>query len=259
MQASIFHAAFVVAAMTLALPGLARAENQRGAVDWQTRTIKCKGQGSPSPTAITPAMARIGAERAAKADALRNILETLKGVRVTGATTAADAMKDDGVSMQVNGQLRDFKITDTRYFDDGGVEVDVEMPLDGLTSALVPAIGQKSDNAPASTGASTGLVVDTKALKIAPALAPRILDETGAEVYGPGSVDREKATNGLAAYVKDLAAARKEPRVGAQPTVVTALSLAKGSSSDVVISNEDARKARAAKVAEGNVVFVVQK
>jgi hypothetical protein len=184
---------------------------------------------------------------------MRNILETLKGVQISGGKTAADAMQDSGVESKVKGIIKGFKVTDTRYFSDGGVEVDVEMPLDGLVAALVPEGGQ-----PATAGTSTGVVVDAHQLAVKPALAPRIVDEAGNEVYGPAKADPDKAKSGLAAYSKDVASAQKDPRVGAQPAVVKAIGLANGSTSDVVISNDDAKKARDAKLAEGNVVFVVQ-
>jgi hypothetical protein len=245
---------FAALALVVAAPAVVRAEAQAGAIDWNTRTIKCKGQASPNPNATTISQARIGAERAAKLDAMRNILETLKGVQVSGGKTAADAMQDSGVESKVKGIIKNFVVKDTRYFSDGGVEVDVEMPLDGLVAALVPEGGQ----AVATAGSSTGVVVDAHALKVSPALAPRIVDESGNEVYGPAKADPDKAKSGLAAYSKDVATAEKDPRVGSQPAVVTAIGLANGSKSDVVISNDDARKARDAKLAEGNVVFVVQ-
>jgi len=255
MRASKSAFAIVVGALLALAPLAARAEAQAGSIDWTTRTIKCKGSASPNPNATTVSQARIGAERAAKLDAMRNILETLKGVQISGSKTAAEALTDPGVSSQVQGMIRNFKVTDTRYFSDGGVEIDVQMPLDGLVTAMVT---QGTDVKEAANPASTGIVVDAHSLKITPALAPRIVDETGAEVYGADKTSADKTKNGLAAYSKDVATAQKDPRVGATPAVVTALSVAKGTSSDIVISNDDAKKARDAKLAEGNVVIVVQ-
>ncbi len=275
MRASVYMAALVAVAGFVA-PMAARAE--AGSVDWQKRMVKCKGQGAPDQNAANVAVARMGAERAAKLDAMRNILETLKGVQVTGSKTVADAVKDPGVSSKVQGVLRKFTVTDTRYFSDGGVEVDVEMSLDAVADLLVPAPEKPkaAEAAPAATptpaapsavavasatpapaSAKTGLVVDTLGLKVAPALAPRILDETGKEVYGSAETDKDKAKAGVAAYTKDIASAQKEPRVGAQPVTVKAIALAQGSASDVVISNDDAKKARDANLSAGNVVFVV--
>jgi len=77
-------------------------------------------------------------------------------------------------------------------------------------------------------------------------------------LYSPASVDRSHLTAGLAAYTSDLHKAQHDPRVGAKPAVVKAMALAQGSSSDVVISNEDASKVKNAQLTQGNVVFVLQ-
>jgi hypothetical protein len=247
---------WIVLALVALTPALARAEIQDGAIDWQRRVIRTKGAAAPNPNAPNVAAARIGAERAAKADALRNILETLKGVQVSGGKTAGDLMTDPGTASKVQGTVKGFKVVDTRYFSDGGVEVDVEMPLDGLVDALVPGRGtRKAEDA--GSGPS-GLVIDARALALAPAIAPRVFDEDGNELYGPASVEAGRTPGGLAAYVKDLDGARKDARVGEKPLVVKALALGKGSSSDVVLSRDDAKRAREARVSEGNVVFVVQ-
>lgn len=236
--------AYLLALVTL-VPALAVAEAQAGAVDWQKRVVKCKGMAAPRDDASNIAAARIGAERAARIDAQRNLIETLKGVQISGGKTVADALQDPGGSARIQGTLRDFKVTDTRYFSDGGVEVDVEMPLAGLIEQLAPAApGKKADEAKPS---SSGVVVDTRGLKVAPAMAPRIVDEDGHQIYGPAT----------AGYAKDVDAARNDPRVAGNPVVVRAVRLAQGSLSDVVISREDASKAKDARLADGSVVFVV--
>lgn len=241
-------------AIVLAAPAV-RAEEQPGGIDWQRRVIRTKGQAAPNQNAPNVAAARLGAEKAAKMDAQRNILETLKGVQITGAKTAADALTDPGVSSRVAGIIKGFKVVDTRYFSDGGVEVDVEMPLDGLVEALVPGAGGKAEAAPGK--GATGLVVDARELDFVPALAPRVLDEAGAEIYGPGTADRTQARHGLAGYTRELQAATSDVRVGGSPVVVKALRLA-GNPSEVVVSVEDGRRAREAFLAAGNVVFVTR-
>ena len=50
-----------------------------GSIDWTNKTITATGSGAPDLKAANVAVARLGAERAAKADALRNILEAVKG------------------------------------------------------------------------------------------------------------------------------------------------------------------------------------
>lgn len=73
-----------------------------------------------------PAQARLMAEEAAKKDAERQILEQLKGVVITGNTTVENYMtKDDRIRARVEGIIRGATVIDTRYNEDGTVEVDM--------------------------------------------------------------------------------------------------------------------------------------
>src|SRR3954468_3625312 len=108
MRASRYMLSLAVLAVGAFASIPARAEAQAGAVDWTNHTIKCKGNGSPPANAANISQARLMAERAAKLDAMRNVIETLKGVSVNGAKTAADAMEDPGVKSTVQGVIRNF-------------------------------------------------------------------------------------------------------------------------------------------------------
>lgn len=232
-------------------------------IDWNARTIKATGRGAPSLKAPSVAAARIGAERAAELDALRNILSTLEGLRISSEKTVADAMNaDDSLRARVQGAVRGFKRVDTRYFSDGGVEIDVEMSLEGM----LPELLGHSEETPAPTLPSkgersiTGLVIDASGLKPAPALAPRILDESGKEVYTAQVVGQEALkSNGIAGYLKSLEEAKKSARVGEKPLVIKAVKRA--GASDLVISDADAKKlldpaGNATYLAEGRVIIV---
>jgi len=213
-------------------------------IDWEKRVIVARGQGAPDLNAPNPAAARIGAERAAELDAFRNILETLKGVQVEGGATAGSMMQSDAaLKASVEGALHQFKIVDRRYFSDGGVELDVQMPLDGRVTELLmpkPPTGELAKVPSAGADVGSGLVVLAKGLKVKPALAPRILDEKGKEVYGPDFVQTSALrSNGIAGYLKSVPAAEQSARVGAHPVQVKAL---RASGSDLVISNGDAAR-----------------
>src|SRR5687768_9122060 len=52
-------------------------------VNWEGQVLKATGSGAPDPRAATPAQARLGAERAAKLDAFRNLLEQARGVQLS--------------------------------------------------------------------------------------------------------------------------------------------------------------------------------
>lgn len=251
--------AVVAVAAALLLPMSALAADAVG-IDWQAKVIRVKGSGAPdTQKSANVAVARLNAERAAKMDAYRNAIEQLKGVQVTSGS-AAGALLDDGATRsRVESMIRGAKVTDTKYYDDGGVDVFLEIPLDGLAAELVPASAAK---AVPTAGAATwsGLVVDARGAKIAPALAPRLVDEAGKELYGAAYVTREAMRqSGIAGYQKDLEAAKKDTRVGAKPLVVKALKPAGGS--DLVLATSDADKLRDPKanlgfLAEGRVIIV---
>jgi hypothetical protein len=232
-------------------------------VDWNAKTIRATGRGAPALGAPSIAAARIGAEKAAEMDALRNILATLKGIQITGDKSVGDAMASDEVKARLEGEAKGFKRINTRYFNDGGVELDVEMNIEGLLAEVMPDAPKavEAQKLPAAgEPKNTGLVVDAAGLHPKPALAPRLLDETGKEVYSAAVVEPAALkANGIAGYLKNVDEAKKSSRVGAKPLVVKALRLSGGS--DIVIANADAEKLRDPKgnvsyLGEGRVIIV---
>ncbi len=251
-----------VAVGCLALAPTAGAMPGAG-IDWEKRVVVAHGQGAPDLNAPNPAAARIGAERAAELDAFRNLLEALGGVKVEGGRTAANLMaKDDALKASVEGVLREFTVVERHYFSDGGVELVVSMPLDGRVAALlVPAAGGARAEAPrGKEDVGSGLVVVARGLAVTPALAPRLLDPSGRELYGPGFVQVQSLrSNGIAGYLHDLAAAEKSARVGGKPLTVHAI---EAHGSDLVLSAADAKRladpaANLGFLAEGKVIIVV--
>ena len=249
-----------LAALVLAVAVPLAAGAESGAVDWQRRVVKCTGNGAPNLKAAggNVAVARIGAEKAARLDALRNCLEALRGVSVRSGETAGVAIAGDpSLKASVEGVVRGFRLVGSpRYFSDGGVEMDVEVPLDGkLSEALMPR-GEGGAGAPGAGGQDTGLIVDARGQKLVPALAPRILDDSGREVYGPGGLAPEARAQAGAAYARDVEAARRElkERVGERPLVVKAVE-ARGS--DLVVKAADADGLRGKSfLSQGRVVIV---
>lgn len=245
----------VVLVLALAALPLA-ASADPGAVDWQKRVVKCTGAGAANlkDAAGNAAVARIGAEKAAKLDALRNCLEAMKGVAISGAQTVGGAMSaDPGVRGAVEGTVRGFRETAKRYFSDGGVELDVEVSLDAVGEAVLP----RAAAAPAPAG-PTALVVDAAGLKVAPALSPRLLDEAGKELYGAAALgEAARKGAGVAAYARSLDSAKRDlaARLGDKPLVVKAV---KAQGSDLVLGAEAAQAlaGRPAFLAEGRVVIL---
>ncbi|MBI5547966.1 MAG: hypothetical protein HY901_29135 [Deltaproteobacteria bacterium] len=238
-------------------------------VDWNAKTIRATGRGAPNLNAPSVAAARIGAEKAAEMDALRNILAVLKGIQINAEKTVGDAMAGSNeISAKLEGEAKAFKRVNTRYFSDGGVEIDVEMSIAELFAEVAPIVdapkaAEVLQKVPA-TGEpkNTGLVIDASGLRPKPALAPRLLDEGGKEVYSSAVVEPTALkSNGIAGYLKSLDEARKSSRVGAKPLVIKALRVA--GASDLVIANVDAERLRDPKgnvsfLGEGRVIIVAE-
>jgi hypothetical protein len=158
-------------ALSLLAASPARAADKTGEVDWDRRVVKARGQGAPDLNAPSISFARLNAEKAAKADALRNLLETLKGVQVTSGDQAGTLLQQDGaLRARVEGALRGFKVVAPHYFADGGVALDVEVELDKLPPELRERLKKPAAGAAAKA-------VDEK-------------DKTPAYQKGAASVDR---------------------------------------------------------------------
>jgi hypothetical protein len=149
-------------------PGKADPNKPQPGVNWAGQVVRATGQGAPDLKAANPAQARLGAEMAAKADALRNLLAQVKGISVDGTRKMGDLMEKDEIRTRVEGVVRGFKIVNKRYFSDSGVEVEVEVPLAMLTDVVDPDTTQlmaapaPAPAAPAAEKPATGLVIDAR-------------------------------------------------------------------------------------------------
>jgi hypothetical protein len=236
----------------------------QGTINWTGGYIEAVGIGAPSEKSIGKASARPMALRAAKIDALRNLLEITKGVQVDSTTTVKDfTVESDVINTQVSGLVQGAVVADQQYMSDGTVEVKLRMPLFGdLARIIVPASIEKRkeianpDPPPVPTPAAaapppapvvyTGMVVDARGIQARPAMSPRIFDEDGKEIYGSANVDREFAVQqGMSGYARDLTAAQSNQRVTANPVTIKALKTTGPGKSDLVISNANAQQVRA--------------
>lgn len=223
-----------------------------GVVDWTDQIVREIGIGAPNPNLPIGAQ-RASAIEAAKRVALRNLLERVQGMSITSEVTVQQYMVvSDVIFNRVEGAVRNFRIIDTRYKSDGSVEVEVEVPLSDVFFSVLPdyiPLDRQSSAYQGSPSSSvyTGLIVDARGLGLRPALAPKIVDQNGMEVYGTGSVSRDYALQiGVIGYEKDINRARANERVTNNPLVTKAVEVTGTHKSDVVISNEEANLIRAA-------------
>ena len=239
----------------------------RGKVDYGNRTIQATGIGFIPSNVINAGQARRSAMRIAKQDALRQLIEIVNGVNVTSETTISGAMFDDVIKTQVQGAIRGARqLGEPKYLSDTSVEVVYEVSMNDISRMLLPiaekaptltydevsvgasntdfsAPDPKSVLSLSASSAITGIIIDATGLGLRPAMSPRILDQEGSVIYGPGQYSRDyAAANGVVGYAKSLSQAKSDPRVQGNPLVLKAASSSGSASVDVVISNTDGGK-----------------
>ena len=251
---------------------------EKGSINYGDRTIQAIGIGFIPENVINAGQARRSAMRIAKQDALRQLIEIVNGVNVTSETTVSGAMFDDVIKTQVQGAIRGARqIGQPKYLSDTSVEVVYEVKMADISRVLLPmaekaptltfdntnvalpgtvAAAAEQKQAGADTGIKsggvTGIIIDGKGLGLRPAMSPRILNQGGSVVYGPGQYSRDyAAANGVAGYAKSLDQAKSDTRVQGNPLVIRAASTSGSTSADVIISNEDAGKLAVADGAAG--------
>ena len=251
---------------------------ENGSINYGDRTIQAIGIGFIPENVINAGQARRSAMRIAKQDALRQLIEIVNGVNVTSETTVSGAMFDDMIKTQVQGAIRGARqIGQPKYLSDTSVEVVYEVKMADISRVLLPmaekaptltfddtnvsvsgtvAAAPEQQQAGTETGVKsggvTGIIIDGTGLGLRPAMSPRILNQGGSVVYGPGQYSRDyAAANGVAGYAKSLDQAKNDTRVQGNPLIIRAASTSGSSSADVIISNADAGKLAVADGAAG--------
>lgn len=224
----------------------------RGTVDWGNRVVVAKGIGAPNP-AMPAATARPMAIQAARKVALRNALEIIKGINLTSTTTVENYMvQNDQVRTSVSGYIQTFKESEPKYMSDKTIEITVTVPLDNkLASQILPpdvkplpqAVHSVSNSSVNPSVNYSGLIIDARGLGVIPAVAPKVFDQEGKEIYGMAYVSREFAVKwGMAGYAKTPEQAQgMKDRLGEAPGYIKAVETKYGNI-DLVLANNDARQ-----------------
>jgi hypothetical protein len=215
------------------------------------------------------------------ADAYRRLAEAVNGVQVSVSYTAGTMTgKNRTVRTRVQGLIKGAKPGEPVIHPDGRVTVPMAMPLFGKQSLawglelgqLVKALARTTAPAmpPAPGGSATtshykgggfwlaalapfflsqtvphtGVIVDAAGLGAEGAMAPFVLG-VGQRVYVSGKVaiDPDRVVQeGITTYHDDLDEAKQDPRVGANPLLITAKGVVGNPTTDILVSDEDALK-----------------
>ena len=239
-----------------------------GEIDWERGLIRASGTSTaiPSPDNISDniAVKRLAVMRAAKIDAMRNILEVIKTIRVDSTTKVESYMiSSDFVRNKLHETIRKAQVVDKKYISDNRLELTIELPM--LGSFIETMIPDTGGLAVATIGIEqeTGIIIDATGLGAKPALSPRILDASGRELYGASYIKRDHfLSKGLVAYRTELDDAKSSTRVASNPIIIKAIRSTGPGHSDLVISRADAKRLKASSsnhswLEKGNVIIVL--
>lgn len=124
-------------------PGLDYIEEigEEASMNWTTKALRVKGNGFGPEKIKNPGRRKILAKRAAKVDAYRNLVEVIKGVQVTSATSVEDMMlESDTIKTRTAGMLKGARVVDVTYTNDGGCEITMEVNIDKDGKFLLTAL-----------------------------------------------------------------------------------------------------------------------
>jgi hypothetical protein len=100
-------------------------------VDWAAGKIRATGIGMPPQNATNDNVRRAMAQRAALADAQRNMLRTIEQIRISDDQDVKDAMRSKNVASKIQGFLKGYTVVSERELEGGRIEVVLELPLAG--------------------------------------------------------------------------------------------------------------------------------
>jgi len=248
-----------------------------GQINWTKGTVSAKGKALPDENETNDSKALQVAITAAGQDARKNLVQLIKGIRIDSNTEVGDILvASETIKNKLNEILEALKpIEPIRYLSDESIEVKLQMPFKSAFAQLIlpadikqikpikqvnPTKSGSNSNASDSSKATasvpirskpilhTGMIVDAKGLSEAkPSIVPKIIDESGQEIYGPAFVSREYALQaGMSGYTHTLASAKTDPRIKDNPLIVKGLKTKNLERSVIVVSNSDAAKLRQA-------------
>lgn len=244
---------FSLASMLLPIQSACAQDLERkvgtGVLNWSSQTLTVTGSGAVKAGGNT-GQQRLLAERAAQADAYRQLAEAVNGVQVFAETTVKDFVSEsDVIRLQVKALIRGAKrVGKPRYLSDGTVEIDLKMPIFGNESVaqavdfgktlekqtarpysnlqnylafrgyqLAPEVAQRPSSYQrgyrlAANEEYTGLIIDASGLAAEPAMGPFIIG-AGARIHVSQKIDVDPnkiVQEGPLHYVEDLDEARQD-------------------------------------------------
>jgi len=220
-----------------------------GTVNWTTGVVTASGKASPADQSPE---SKESVSLSARAQAVKNILATLKQIKINNESTVNDyAAGSDVILAGLEKTAGEAGVSKQIYTSALAVEITLETSLFGgflqlvlpeeirqipkinpeMNPDILPAIGKSP---------YSGLVIDARGLGIEPVLDPVIVSEQGHEVYSSVFISRDFAVqNGICKYVCDLDQAVRDKSIGENPMVLKGLRKEGSKNATLVISMTD--------------------
>jgi len=245
-------------------------------VDWKQGFIEVTAWGSADTReTANRAQAKTIALKTARHLAFEKAAERVFGLNLSSeAVYGNEVLVNSHLMTSTGGVIRNAVVVreNVTIGSDGApwAEVSIRVPFNGEHGlsgpaaqwAIGPEVSGEAFEPPAEvvppaeasvTTPYTGLIVDASGLSARPAMVVRVLAGNDLRsVYGPHVVDQEAAMNtGFAAYASTVEEAYEIDRVGKNPFIVKAQSIAGSNRADLVITSQDAARLYAADLQGG--------
>ena len=232
-----------------------------GSVNWSKGIIIAKGTSKLFKVTFSAQNPQDESIKYAKINAIQNLLETAKKIRIDSKTTVGSfSVKNNAIMSKIQEMINAAQTVEQKYLSDESVEITVHMSLyNGFAQLFLPldikqieSIKQITPMQNNSEKAQpdfkkkttfTGLIINAKNVDIKPAIVITISDENGNEICGPVFTSREFAVQyGMYGYAESLDSALNDSRIGDNPLIIKGLQKKGAGRFDIIVSNADAAR-----------------
>jgi hypothetical protein len=227
-----------------------------GGIIWTENAVVVQGTAAPNLTdkGKPISLIKMEAKRASTLDAYRKAAGLLAGIRLTSNTIVADHPK---VMARIQAHIRGAKICKTKYYQDGGVDTVVKVPIIG---AYAKEQFQSAGKKPAKASSKyTGLILDASMSTFVPAQIPRILAQNGRVLFDIERVKKEVLfSKGAVRYVADRSDI-KQTEIGSNPIETKVAGIGIDSPSDLIVDQKTSNILTRAPafLSEGKIAIIV--
>lgn len=226
---------------------------ENGRINWSEGRVTATGRAGPGESGKTISPESIPG--AAKADAVRNLVNIFKTMKISKKTVREKLGPNHAVMAGIEKTASDVSVDRQYYTSDTAMVIKLKAPILGGFLQLVlpdeireiPRVKQiekdTEDGEIKKAVEHTGLVIDARELDFEPVLNPAVYSEKGDQIYGSLFISREYAVqSGVVKYLCTMEEALSDPRTGPNPIVLKGLRKGHENENVIIIKNADARK-----------------